>query len=197
MQGLTGFNRGSRRMVTLAVAAGVAAGVIWSGVVLASSTQPSDEGIDIDLSTVENVYLGTDSMGVTWNLVGYVSGIGGCLDMEGNLNGDWGSIGGCDPNPESIRAPSTGSLVLDGRRVAIAYGVLPDSGVDVRALLVDGSAVDAMVAGGAWVISVPSEVSEEVVFKSVDILDSQGVVIDSVEFGLLVEGDPDAHFHDS
>ncbi len=180
MRKRVGIGQQPRRIVILSVFVGLAIGVVWSGVVMASSAQPSDEGVNVDLATVETVGVGTDAQGVVWTLVGYRSDAGGCVDLEGELNGERVSFGGCDPDPDALRSPSVGGVVVGGERLAVAFGMLPSSGVKVRAVLTDGTTVDAQVASGAWVVSIPTQDIEAALFEGFDVLDARGAVVESV-----------------
>lgn len=184
-----GISRRPKRIFALSLSIGLAVGVMWSGVVMASSTQPSDEGINVDLSTVETLSIGTDAQGVEWSLVQYRSSVGGCLDLEGEFNGDRVSIGGCDPDPSTLGAPSIGGAVVGGQRMAVAFGVLSGPAVNVRAVLIDRTVVDAQVADGVWLVSIPTQDIEAVVFQSFDILDAQGALVESVVVESLLSGD--------
>ena len=109
------------RVVTVSAIVGVITGLLWSGVVLASSAQPTDEGIDVDQASVRTARIGTDVQGVAWTLVRYQSSVGECLSLRGEFNGEQGSFGGCDPNLELLSTPTLGGLVLDGQGLAVAF----------------------------------------------------------------------------
>jgi len=178
-----------RRTVALSTFVGVTVGLLWSGAVLASSTQPSDEGIGVDPASVRMLTVGSDSGNVNWSLIEYTSDAGACLDVEGELNGERASFGGCDPDPDAVSAPTVGGLVLDGKGFAVAFGVLTAPGANARVLLIDGRTVAAVVQGGAWVVSIPVDNIEAATFERVDVLDGQGRVIDSVPFIPVPSGD--------
>jgi hypothetical protein len=189
MRQQVGKSKPWRRTVALSTFVGLTIGLLWSGAVLASSTQPSDEGIGVDPVSVRMLAVGPDAGNVNWSLIQYVSDTGTCLDVEGELNGERASFGGCDSDPDAVRAPMVGGLVLDGERLAVAFGVLTSPGANVRVLLIDGRTVAAQVQDAAWVVSIPVDDIEAATFERADILDEQGIVIDSVPVVPMSSGD--------